>query len=406
MKARHRELAIDLAPEPRLRFILENNSEEELRSQDVVFSYQVLDVRSGKHLVEGDRMVLPGDLKPGEATSLELSVGIPEKPGRYRLCASLLREHRAWAYELGLPFIDATFERTRDGGIRVERVEEIIGVRQPPANLLRRLLRAFFYPLRSAWVNRSLSYSLVRREILSRSRGSLGGSLWTILSPLLLMLTYFFVFGLVLKARFGNDPSPASFALYFLAGMLPWLAFSEAVTRAPVVLFEYRTVIKKLVFPIEILPVNLVYTGLVGEAFGAALFTIAFLLIRHHLPWSVLYLPLILIPQILFTVAMCWFLSALGVFLRDLAQINGFLITIWFFVTPICYPESQIPSGARWILEKNPLYVIVQAYRLIFLEGRAPDWRSLGILTAVSIVFTIAAHAWFYKLRKWFADIL
>src|SRR2546423_14356594 len=107
--------------------------------------------------------------------------------------------------------------------------------------------------------------SMVRRDILGRYRGSLGGVFWTILNPLLLMVTYFFVFGMVLKAKFGNDPSRSGFALYFLAGMLPWLAFSEAVGRAPFVLLEHRTFIKKLLFPVGTLPVNMVLAGLVSE---------------------------------------------------------------------------------------------------------------------------------------------
>jgi lipopolysaccharide transport system permease protein len=220
------------------------------------------------------------------------------------------------------------------------------------------------------------------------------------------MATYFFVFGLVLKARFNNDPSPASFALYFLAGMLPWLAFSEAAGRAPTILLEYRQLIKKLVFPVEILPVNLVFSGLVGEAFGVILFALGFLLIRHYLPWTIVYLPALLIPQLLFTAGVAWFMSALGVFFRDLAQVNGFLLTLWFFVTPICYPETQVPSEARFLLAKNPIFILVRGYRAIFLESRAPDWRSLVELTAASLLLAVLGHAWFYKLRRSFVDVL
>ena len=114
---------------------------------------------------------------------------------------------------------------------------------------------------------------MVRRDILGRYRGSFGGAFWTVLNPLLLMLTYFFVFGVVLRTRFGNDPSRAGFALYFLAGMLPWLAFSEAAGRAPTVMLEHRNFVKKLVFAVETLPVNLVVSGLVSEFFALVLFT-------------------------------------------------------------------------------------------------------------------------------------
>jgi len=275
---------------------------------------------------------------------------------------------------------------------------------------VRSLQRVFLLPVQTVWRNRSLSATLVKREILSRSRGSFGGGLWTVLSPLLLMLTYFLVFGLILNQKFEDDARPGSWTLYFLAGMLPWLAFSEAAGRAPTVLIEYRQLIKKLVFPIETLPVNLMYSGLVGEAFGLLLFIPACLLLRGHLPWTVVYLPLLLIPQMIFTTALCWFMSALGAFFRDLAQINGFLMTIWFFITPICYSEKQmehqIPAGARRILTGNPMFILVRGYRSIFLEGHAPDWNAILGLTFWSLVLALLAHGWFYKLRKSFVDVL
>ena len=136
------------------------------------------------------------------------------------------------------------------------------------ARLLRAIPKAFLLPARSVWRNRKLMGSMVRRDILSRYRGSFGGTLWTFLNPLLLMATYFFVFGVVLRTTFGADTSRTGFVLYFLAGMLPWLAFSEAVGRSPYVILEYRTFVKKIVFPLETLPMNLVISGAVTEAFG------------------------------------------------------------------------------------------------------------------------------------------
>jgi lipopolysaccharide transport system permease protein len=213
----------------------------------------------------------------------------------------------------------------------------------------------------------------------------------------------------VLQSRFGNDPSRSAYAVYFLAGMLPWLAFSEAVGRAPFIMVEHRGFIKKLVFPVETLPVNLVIAGLVTEFFGIILFALALLLVRGHVPATVLYLPALVIPQILLTAGICWFLAALGVFVRDLAQINGYLLTIWFFVTPICYPETNLkslPRGLLSILTKNPIYVLVRGYRAILLESKAPDWGSLAWFAALSVVVFLLGHAWFYKLRKSFADLI
>jgi lipopolysaccharide transport system permease protein len=246
----------------------------------------------------------------------------------------------------------------------------------------------------------------VRRDILGRYRGSFGGALWTLINPLLLMVTYFFVFGVVLKSRFGNDTSKSGFALYFLAGMLPWLAVSEAVARAPSVILEHRNFVRKLVFAVETLPVNLVVSGLVSELFAIILYSAFLLLVRHSVPAAVLWLPLLIVPQVLLTAGLSWFLAALGVFVRDLGQIIGFLLTLWFFLTPICYPESQMPQSAILILSKNPLYVLVRGYRAVLLEGQAPAWGSLWKLWVVSGAVFVLGHAWFYKLRKAFADIV
>ena len=220
------------------------------------------------------------------------------------------------------------------------------------------------------------------------------------------MLTYFFVFGIVLRARFGGDESRSSFALYYLAGMLPWLAFSEALGRSANVLVEHRNFIKKLVFSVETLPVNLVASGLVSEFFAIVLFCGFLLVARGAVPASVAWLPVLLIPQILFTAGMSWFLAALGVFVRDLGQLAGFLLTLWFFLTPICYPETSLPSQFLPLFSNNPMYVLVRGYRTIFLEHRPPDFGPLWKLWVLAAAVFVLGHAWFYKLRKSFADII
>jgi lipopolysaccharide transport system permease protein len=247
---------------------------------------------------------------------------------------------------------------------------------------------------------------MVHRDVLGRYRGSFGGVLWTVLTPLLLMLTYFFVFGVVLQSRFPGDPSRSGFVMYFLAGMLPWLGLSEAAGRAPSVMLEHRNFVKKLLFPVETLPVNLVAAGLMTQAIAVLLFVAALLLIRGAIPASALWLPALLIPQILLTLGLCWFLAALGVFARDLGQIIGFLLTLWFFLTPICYPESSLPASAAWLLSKNPLFVLVRGYRTVLLEGAAPNALSLVKLWGLSVAIFLGGHALFHKLRRSFADVV
>ncbi len=277
------------------------------------------------------------------------------------------------------------------------------------ARLLRAVPKAFLLPARSIWRHRKLMRSMVRRDIMARYRGSFGGTMWTFLNPLLLMATYFFVFGVILRTRFEGDNSRTGFVLYFLAGMLPWLAFSEAVGRSPYVILEYRSFVKKIVFPLETLPVNLVIAGAVTEAFGLLIFVIGLLAVRHAVPASVVWLPLLLVPQILFTAGLCWILAAIGVFVRDLGQIIGYLLTLWFFLTPICYPESsldQLPASAIGLLRLNPLFVLVRAYRAMFLENQAPSMRGVAGLWIVSVAVAVMGYAWFHRLRKSFADVI
>jgi lipopolysaccharide transport system permease protein len=226
------------------------------------------------------------------------------------------------------------------------------------------------------------------------------------LNPLLLMAAYFFVFAIVLQARFPGDTSRSGFVLYFLAGMLPWLAISEAVGRAPSVLLEHRNFVMKLVFPLETLPVNVTLAGLVTQAFALAIFLVLLLVTRGTIPPSILWLPAILVTQVLLTLGLCWLLSAAGVFVRDLGQVMGFVLTLWFFLTPICYPESALPSEALRVLGLNPVLVLVRAYRATMLENRAPDWLSLGIVFVFAAALAVAGHAWFYRLRKSFADVI
>lgn len=369
--------------------------------------YHLFDNPTGTLVVDGERA--PLDLPAGGNRPIETDIALPPEPGDYSVYVSTMQEHVAWSYEKGWPFIliDVSVDDDGTPTLRRWRLADKNAVRR--RRLLRNLVNGLTLPVQLPWRNRSLIRTLVRRDIMSRYAGSAGGALWTVLNPLLLMLTYFFVFGVVMHARVAGDPSATSFAFYFLAGMMPWLAFSDAVARAPGILIEHRNFIRKLVFPVETLPVNLVVTGLVTEFFGIAILLLGLLIAHHSLPATLLYLPLLAIPQILFTAGFCWFLAAMGVFARDLAQINGYLLTIWFFVTPICYPESQLavlsPQAAK-LMALNPIYVLVRNYRRILLESAAPDWHSLGWTTAASVIVFLAGHAWFRKLRRSFADLI
>ena len=387
-------------------FEMRNLSSEAWRpSQGFAVGYHIFDPETDTLVLDGPRTAPDADIAPGEAQRFELHFDLPPEPGRYRVYVSGMEEHAYWLYQRDAEFllIDGTVEA---GRVRLERFRVATETLVRRERYLRSVRRAFTLPFDTIICNRSLIRTVVRRDVLGRYRGSFGGAFWTVLNPLILMLTYFFVFGVVLQARFPNNPSRTGFALYFLAGMLPWLPVSEAAGRAPTVMLEHRNFVKKLVFPVATLPIHLVAAGLVSEAFGVALFVLGSYLARGYVPASIVWLPALVIPQILLTAGLCWFLAALGVFVRDLAQINGFLLTLWFFLTPICYPEGSLPGPAMRILSKNPMFVLVRGFRDALLGGRAPAFHSLWKLYVISVVIFILGHAWFYKLRKSFADLM
>jgi lipopolysaccharide transport system permease protein len=387
-------------------FEIRNDSLDTWRSADGFgVGYHLFDAETGTLIVDGAR-AHPAEVKPGGQAHIDLDFELPGEDGNYQVFLSPMRENVCWYYEKGWPFL-LVESTTENGKVRLGRVRVTTRAALAREHALRAVGRGFVLPFQTVWKNRGLIRAMVRRDILGRYRGSFGGAFWTIINPLLLMLTYFFVFGVVLEARFNDaDTTRTGFALSFLCGMLPWLAFSEAAGRAPSVVLEHRNFVKKLVFAVETLPVNLVTAGLITELFAIALYCGFLLAIRHALPGTIFWLPLLLIPQLLFTAGISWFLAALGVLLRDLGQIIGFILTLWFFLTPICYPESKLHGSSAAILTKNPIYILVHNYRAIFLENRAPEFGPVWKFWVLAMVVFLLGHAWFYKLRKSFPDLL
>ena len=409
LKAAYQDLHVRFDPRTRAaaaEFTIRNTSDETwCTAEGFAVGYHIFDADTGALIHDGQRVVPERDVAPGESTSVRLDFVLPPEEGRYRVLLSPMREGVCWYYEQGWPFL-LVEGQTASGRAQLGRVRTATQAWLRRRRTWRGVARAFIYPILTTWRNRGIIRVMVRRDILGRYRGSFGGIFWTVINPLLLMLTYFFVFGIVLRARFDGDETRSSFALYYLAGMLPWLAFSEALGRSAQVLVEHRNFIKKLVFAVETLPMNLVASGLVSEFFAIVLFCVFLVAARGAVPLSIAWLPVLLIPQVLLTAGLSWFLAALGVFVRDLGQLVGFLLTLWFFLTPICYPETSLPKALLPLFSKNPIYVLVRGYRAIFLEHRPPDFGPLWKLWVLAASIFVLGHAWFYKLRKSFADII
>lgn len=406
MKAAFRNVAVE-AREGfiAIRVTLENRSSSVWSMEAFFLGWQLFDPEANRFISDGQWTALPSPVQPGGSVPLEVRIAFPPEHGSYHIYVSPVEPGSGWLYDRGEKFLLIAAE-VADGLVHVGNWE-LTSTRQLRLRNLRKVSPELLLdPVRSIWRSRRLIRSMVRRDVLARYRGSFGGALWTLLNPLLLMGTYFFVFGVVLRTKFAGDSSGSGYVLYFLAGMLPWLPISEAVGRAPQVIPEYRNFVRKLVFPLETLNVVQVSSGLVTEFVALLIFMAGLLLARGKVPASIVWLPVLIVPQILLTLGICWFLSALGAFVRDLGQIIGFVLTLWFFLTPICYSEASMPKQASAILEKNPLFFLVRAYRDVFLEGRAPQLQGLLIFSAIACGLFFLGHAWFYKLRKSFADVI
>lgn len=374
-------------------------------ARDDGLQYQVRDRNAEVLFEDGVPALFGKPIPPDVAHPIELTVPLPAEDGEYAVLVSAVSGNDGFLSDARMPVLSFAVSVSNGSAALVGQQATTPGTLRR-RGFIRSIGRATVYPFRSIWQNRSLIRSMVRRDIAGRYAGSHAGVFWTVIHPLLMMLTYAFVFGLVLRTRFANDDRPSSFVLYFLAGMLPWLPFSEAIGRAPTVVIEHANFVKKLVFPLDILPINVVFAGLISQFFGIGIFFVALMAFGREIHSTALYLPLLLIPQVLLTLGLSWLLAALGVLFRDLGQLIGFLVTVWFFVTPICYDASALPQEYLWLFEKNPFYVLVGAYRAVLLEHTAPEWQPFVWLCVGSATMFLLGYAWFYRMRRQFAGLV
>lgn len=260
--------------------------------------------------------------------------------------------------------------------------------------------------LRGLGRNRELIRSMVVRDFVGRYRGSFIGLYWSIINPLVLMALYTIVFSVFLKVRFSTNDRPIDFALYLLCAMLPWNAFAEGLTRSANVIRENANLVKRAVFPLEILPLNLALSALIHEVIGLVLLTALIGIINKRLYWTILMVPLLLGIQLLFAMGMNWVTASLCVFLRDIGQMIGLVLTVWMFLTPIFYPESIIPARLRIVLWLNPMARLVQYYRMVLLAGELPNPIDLAILAIGMALIFLIGYFWFSKTKKVFADVI
>jgi len=248
---------------------------------------------------------------------------------------------------------------------------------------------------------------LAKREVSSRYRGSVMGFFWTLLNPLLMLTIYTLIFGYVFKARWGEmNLGDGSFALTLFCGLIVHGMFAECITRAPILITSNVNYVKKVVFPIEILPWVTIYAAFYHTLMSFVVLIVFNLLVNGSVPVTIFWLPVVFLPYILFLVGCLWLFSALGVFLSDIKQLMGVLTTALLFLSPVFYPISALPESMQKLIYLNPLTLIIEQSREIFLWGHAPDFKLLFLYTLVSLVIVIIGFVWFQKSRRGFADVL
>jgi lipopolysaccharide transport system permease protein len=246
----------------------------------------------------------------------------------------------------------------------------------------------------------------VNRDIRGRYINSALGLWWAVIQPLALLALYTFVFSSIMSIRLSETGGSAEFALYAFCGLLPWLAVADALTRSSSILLDQTPLIKKVVFPTEILPVHLVLSALIVEVAGLAVFLVV-VMIGGRLPgWSLLILPGVMVLQFLFMTGVAWLLSTLALYLRDVRQVVGLLLTLWMFLTPIVYPASLVPARFQWLLDINPMTAIVGAYRAALLDDRMPGLLPFALLAVVAVAMFVSGHWVFMRTKPAFADLL
>ncbi len=259
--------------------------------------------------------------------------------------------------------------------------------------------------------HRPLMTQMIRREVAARYRGSVLGIFWSLITPLLMLSVYTFIFGTVFRARgwagVGEAQTTTSFALILFAGLIPFSLFSEVIARAPQLVVSKRNYVKKVVFPLETLAVISMGAALVQAGVSFAVLALFLVVSTGGLPPTALLLPLVLLPFVVLTLGLAWVLAALGVYLRDIGQLLPPLLSAAMFLSAIFYPLSALPSYAQTLLLwLNPLVFPIDEIRKVLIFGMGPNWPGLALYALVSLAVAILGYAFFQKTRKGFADVL
>jgi lipopolysaccharide transport system permease protein len=259
----------------------------------------------------------------------------------------------------------------------------------------------------SLWRNRALVAMLAKRDAVGRYRGSALGITWAFFHPLLMLAVYTFVFSGVFKTRWTPDATSTSqYALVLFAGLLIFTLFAECLNRAPTLVLSNVNYVKKVAFPLEVLPWVAFAAAIFHFAVGLCVWFLFYVSVMGAPPVTALLLPVMLLPLALIILGLCWLLAGLGVYLRDVGQIVGITTSALIFLSPIFYPLTALPEQIRGYLYLNPLTPAVEFAREVLIWGNLPNWHAYGMFLGCGVVIAVLGFAFFQKTRKGFADVL
>lgn len=258
------------------------------------------------------------------------------------------------------------------------------------------------------WQHRRLILQLTRRDVIGRYKGSFMGLAWSFFTPLLMLGIYTFVFCVVFNARWveGGEQSNTAIAVLMFTGMIVHGLFAEALNRAPGLILSNVNFVKKVVFPLEILPVVAIAAALFHTGISLTVLLGAYAVYKGLVHWTAIFIPFVFLPLALLSLGLVWALAALGVFLRDVGQVIALVTSVMLFLSPVFYPITAVPEAYRPVIMANPLTFIMAQAREVLVWGRQPDWQGLGIYTLVAVAVAWGGYAWFQKTKKGFADVL
>lgn len=257
------------------------------------------------------------------------------------------------------------------------------------------------------WKNKSLIKQFTRREISSRYRGSVLGFFWSILNPLFMLIIYTYVFSVILNAKWGSgSANKIEFAMILFCGITTFNLFAEVVSRAPSLILSNVNYVKKVVFPLAILPVVTICSAMVNFIINIIILFLTMTIIGNSIYWTILLLPLVILPLMLLSLGFGWIFSSLGVYFRDIGQITTIAMQALLFLSPIFYPVSIIPENLRVIYYINPIGYVVEDMRKIIIWGEAPNWLWLFYGNLIAISIALFGYWCFQKMKGGFADVL